>query len=256
VRYPGTFGIIAYLYCQGLKEVLVKQGVEVYERSPVTKWNDHTVWTDKYQVTAKNIVFCADHCLPWLGIAQPDVYHAQTFLGLSTPLTKEQQRQLFPTERLMVWDTDLIYQYFRLTGEGRLLLGGSSVLYTYLKTEKHSPQRVIRKLQKYIQTKFPGLNVELEYLWPGLIGVSKDFLPVAGQHKQWPHVYYVGGSAGLPWAAALGRHIAARLVAEKSSVLDQYFATPRHYPVGYSLQKILGKPLTFALSHGIRKYFK
>ncbi len=256
VRYPGTFGITSYLYCQELKDVLVKQGVQVYERSFVKKLGDHTLWTDKHSVTAKSIVFCTDHFLADLGIVPQDIYHAQTFLSLSKPLTPEQRQQLFPVDRLMVWDTDLTYQYFRLTGEGRLLLGGASVLYTYLRHEKHSPHLIINKLQKYLQEKFPNLKIEFEYLWPGLIGVSKDFLPVAGQHQQWPHVYYIAGSAGLPWAAALGRYIAEQISTNKSSSLDRYFATPRDYPVNYSLQKVLGKPITFAISHGITKYFK
>ena len=27
----------------------------------------------------------------------------------------------------MVWDTDLTYKYFRLTGDGRLLIGGGTL---------------------------------------------------------------------------------------------------------------------------------
>ncbi len=256
VRYPGTFGIISYLYCQGLKDVLVKDGVQVYERSPVRKVDNQAVWTGEHKVTTKNVVLCTDRFLPELGVVPQDVYHAQTFLGLSRPLTAEQQHQLFPSDHLMVWDTDVTYQYFRLTGEGRLLLGGASVLFTYLRQEKHSSRFIINKLQKYLHDKFPNLKIELEYLWPGLIGISKDFLPVAGLHQQWPNVYYIGGAAGLPWAAALGQYVAQKIVNPAANQFDKYFATPRKYPVGYSLQKALGKPITFAISHGITKYFK
>jgi len=256
VRYPGTFGIVSYLYCQGLKNVLVKQGVKVYERIPVTQINGHILHCGNYQVTAKNIIVSIDHFLPALGIVPHDVYHAQTFLALSSPLTLSEQKKIFPQDNLMVWDTDLIYQYYRMTGEGRLLLGGSNVLYTYKRQKSHSPQLVIKKLHRYLQTKFPEVDIKLEYFWPGFIGVSKDFLPIAGQHPHLPYVYYIAGAAGLPWAAALGRYMADKIADTKAGELDQYFATPRKYPINYTVQNILGKPITFALSHGITKYFK
>jgi gamma-glutamylputrescine oxidase len=198
VRYPGTFGMVSYLYCQELKDVLVHNGAQIYESTPVTSMRDHTLTTPGGTITAKSIVFCADRFLPDLGVVPLDIYHAQTFLGLSRPLSEPDQHKLFPDKPLMVWDTDLIYQYFRLTGEGRLLLGGASLLYTYAKKEKHRPGIIIKKLQDYWREKFPELTIELEYLWPGLIGVSKDFLPLAGKHHQLPDVYYVGGAAGLP----------------------------------------------------------
>ncbi len=256
VRYPGTFGITSYLYCQGLKDILTGQGVHIYEKTPVTSINNHALTTAGGLITFKSAVFCADRFLPGLGIIPKDIYHAQTFLGLSKPLTESQQRQIFPSQPLMVWDTDLIYQYFRLTGEGRLIIGGSSMLYTYSGQEKHLPEPIIKKFQGYLHEKFPDVAVELEYLWPGLIGVSKDFLPIAGRHRQLSDVYYVGGCAGLPWAAALGRHMAKKVVDGKPNPLDNYFVTPRRYPIGYTAQTLLRKPITFALSHGITKYFK
>jgi gamma-glutamylputrescine oxidase len=255
VSYSGTFGINSYLYCQQLKQRLQQQGVQIYEHSPALTFDKHTVHTPGGSVTASKIFFCTDRFLPELGIVPKDIYHAQTFLSLSKPLTTEQIKEMFPKQSLMVWDTDLIYQYFRLTSENRLLLGGASLVYTYLKKEKQSPNLVIKKLNNYLASKFPQVKIELEYLWPGLIGVSKDFLPVAGQHQQWSHVYYAGGAAGLPWAAALGIYLVDKITTGRNE-LDKYFITPRHYPVSYPVQKILGKRLTFALSHGITKYLK
>lgn len=257
VRYPGTFGIISYLYCQGLKEVLKKQGVRIYENTPVQQLDTKTINTvNGHAITAEHIVFCADHFLPSLGLVPKDVYHAQTFLALSPPLPLEDQKKVFPDQPLLVWDTNLIYQYFRFTGEGRLLLGGSSLVYTYLPKEVYAPQFIIHKLSQYLRDKFPNLKVDLEYLWSGLIGVSKDFLPVAGAHHELSDVYYIGGAAGLPWAAALGRYVADKIAKRSSTPFDQYFKTPRKYPIPYTVQNVLGKPITFALSHGVVKYLK
>jgi gamma-glutamylputrescine oxidase len=252
VRYSGTFGIASYLYCQRLKNILSSQGVQIYEHTPVQSLNKHTLYTPRGKARGQALVFCTDWCLRGLGIIPQDIYHAQTFLSVSKPLGERGARELFPDKPLMVWDTDLIYQYFRLTGDRRLLLGGSSLLYTYA-GETHSSGFMAKKLRAYLKERFPSLEIELEYLWPGLIGVSKDFLPLAGRHHRLPHTYYLGGAAGLPWAASLGRYLADKVATGRSD-MDHYFSAERDYPLGHALQKFLGTKVTFALSHGKVKY--
>ena len=36
---------------------------------------------------------------------------------------------------MMVWDSKLIYNYFRITGDNRLLLGGANMWHTYTRKE-------------------------------------------------------------------------------------------------------------------------
>ena len=45
VRYKGTYGINALLYCQGMKKVLKEHGVVIHEASEVIGWKEHTVRT-------------------------------------------------------------------------------------------------------------------------------------------------------------------------------------------------------------------
>lgn len=255
MRYPDTFSIISYLYCQGLKEALQKQGVKIYERTPVTAIRNKEVAAGPFRITARRIIICTDRFLPELGIIKDHVYSAQTFLTISKPLNDDQIQLIFPNGPCMVWDTDLTYQYYRLTGDKRLLFGAETLLYTYAPRERHNSRLITRKMHRYISQKFPKLNIQFEYLWPGLIGVSKDFLPLAGQHPTLSNVYYIGGAAGLPWAAALGGYMADKVIDERTSPLDAYFTAERRYPIGKTIQRIVRKPLAFALSHGITEYF-
>jgi gamma-glutamylputrescine oxidase len=85
-------------------------------------------------------------------------------------------------------------------------------------------------------------------MWPGLIGVSKDILPLAGRDQKDPSLYYVGACAGLPWAAALGRYAADALIDGRSEH-DDTFSPYRSFKFGGALQTVLGNRLTFALSH-------
>jgi gamma-glutamylputrescine oxidase len=205
-------------------------------------------------VTARTVAVLTDYELPALGLAAP-VYHIQTFLSVSRPLRDHEIRTIFPGDRLMVWDSDLIYQYFRITGEGRLLLGGGNFRSMYSPRESRSTGRVARKLYRCLSKHFPSLNLDIEHLWSGLIGVTQDFLPVAGRHDGFPAVYFAGAGGGLPWAAALGEYLAQKIT-EGRAELDDILSPGRSFQIGRRLQRLLGSPTSFVLSHAVAKYLR
>ena len=252
VRYPGTFGINAYLYCQAMRDILRGSGVVVYEHSCVTEVGVGHVVANGFTVRAGAIVLCVDRLIPEFGLLSNEVYHTQTFLAVSAPLTDAQESTIFPDGPLMVWDSDLIYQYFRLTGDNRLLIGASSPRYTYARRKRAVVPGILHRMQALVRGKFPHTPLELEYFWPGLIGVSKDLLPLGGQDAARPTISFVSGATGLAWAAALGRYMAEKVGSNRSD-LDAEFDPKRHFVVGARLQRFIGKPSAFALSHGIVK---
>jgi gamma-glutamylputrescine oxidase len=248
VGYEDTFGINAYAYCQEMKKHLQSQGVLIFEETPVTALNKHTLTTVHAQITADYIIVCGDRFLPELGLLKKEIYHAQTFIMLSQQLTDAQIHAIFPRTKLLVWDTDLIYSYFRLTGDNRLILGGGSIFTTYSSKATHECTYMMRKLTNYFNEKFPGLNIQFEQMWPGLIGLSKDIGPIAGPDKDEKYIYYIAGAAGLPIAAALGRYSAEHLLDGKTE-FDSYFSPYRSFPIGGIVQSVLGTKLSFALSN-------
>lgn len=254
VRYPDTFGINSYLYCQALRDILVKKGVKIYENTPAVRLKNNSVETLSAVVEADHIIVCADRFIPDLGALKKEIYHVQTFLGISRPLTDAQVKQVFPEAPMMVWDTKLIYNYFRLAGENRILLGGGDVLYTYAHTESSNTARFRRRLTDYFCNKFTGVPLDLEYVWPGMLGVSKDLLPVMGADKYNKKIWYAGAATGLPWAAALGNYAAERILTGRNE-LDEVFSWQRKFVIGPRMQTLLSTPVTYALSHGMVKYF-
>ena len=171
---------------------------------------------------------------------------------LSAPLSPEQIKQIFPEKDFLVWDTNLIYSYFRLTADNRLLVGGADLLATYASSEWHNSS-VYKKHTNYIKKKFPNLELNFEYYWPGMIGISKDLMPLAGPDLDDSNIYYIGACSGLPWAAALGRYSVEKLI-NKRSDFDQFFSPQRKFFIGPKLQKVLGKPISFALSNVVSIY--
>lgn len=250
MTYEDTFGITSYDYCQELKQHLKQAGVQVFENATVTAIDDHTVTTPHASITAQYIVICIDRFMPELGLLKKEVYHAQTFLMISEVLTEEQIRSIFPEEKLLVWDSELVYNYFRVTPHNQLLLGGGSVGTTYSRKAQYDNQAMFLKLTNYFEEKFPGRNIQFKQMWPGLIGISKDIAPLAGSDKDRPYVYYIAGAAGLPIAAALGRYSAEHLL-EGRTDLDAYFSPYRRFKIDGALQSILGTPLTFALCNNL-----
>jgi gamma-glutamylputrescine oxidase len=251
VRYPGTFAINAYRYCQAMRDVLRDSGVAIYEHSCVTEIGDGRSVANGFTVRADAVILCVDRCLPEFDLLSNEVYHIQTFLGVSAPLTDAQVSAIFPESRLMVWDSDLIYQYFRLTGDNRLLLGASSARYTYANKHRGIVPRILRKMRTLGLRKF-RTPLDLQYFWPGMIGVSKDLLPLAGRDPARPTISFVSGATGLAWAAALGRYMAEQLGSNRAD-LDAEFDPTRHFVVGATVERLIGKPIAFALSHGIVK---
>ncbi|MDP3772157.1 MAG: FAD-binding oxidoreductase [bacterium] len=252
VRYPETFGMNSYSYCRALRDTLHALGVPIYEQTTAERIDGTVIFTPGGRITADHIIVCTDRFIPDLGVLKKEIYHVQTFLGITKPLSPDQIKNIFPGSPFMAWDTDLVYNYFRITGDGRLLIGGGDLLYTYARNATDNTARFGRRLKNYLEKKFPSLSVEMEYLWPGMLGVSKDLLPIMGSDMHNKRIWYVGAATGLPWAAALGFYAAERVLNGRNE-FDQDFSPERHFVVGPRMQAILSTPLTYALSHGIAK---
>lgn len=248
VVYENTFGINAYEYCRNFAQYLKTLGVLIYEETAVTKIDDHTLTTAQAKITADYIVICVDRALPDLGFLYDDVYQVQNFVVASKPLTDEQVHTIFPQSNLMVWDSNLLYNYFRLTADRRIVLGGSDLLRTYVSKTSCNYAPMVQKLTAYFKNLFPKLDLEFQYQWAGLIGISKDIVPIAGMDKDFKHIFYITAVAGLPIAAACGAYSAACLLDGRCD-MDPYFSPYRSYLIQGFAQKILGKKLSFAISN-------
>ncbi len=248
VDYTNSFGINGYAYCQELKRIVEEKGIEVFEETPVVSIDGHTIITPHAKIRAEKIIVCVDRFLPELSRLEQEVYQVQTFVMASERLTDKQIQNLFPQKKYMCWDTDLIYNYFRITGENRLLLGGGTPFSTYISKAYHDYKPIEQKLNSYLQTNFPQADIQFEYSWPGLIGISKDIFPLVGPDKDQPFIYYISASAGLSVAAGLARYAVEHIFDQRAD-LDEYLSPYRLFPIGGLLQSCLGKRVSFALSH-------
>lgn len=251
VRYGETFSITPHRYAVALRDRLVERGVRVFEQSPVTELGPASVSTGEATVSARMIFLCADHDLAKFAAGRLAAFHAQTFLAATAPVPAELFERLFPAGDLLVWDTALVYQYFRRTSDDRLLLGGGLLHETY--APPGDPLAIVDRLRTYVREHLPMFEgVPFTHVWGGLIGVTKDFLPIAGPDPDRPGLYYAGCGAGIPWSVLAAR-CAVECALDGVSTLARVFDPSRAFTDLDPLQPVLRKPLTFALAHGYAK---
>ncbi|MFA5056794.1 MAG: FAD-binding oxidoreductase [Opitutaceae bacterium] len=259
VRYSDTYGINALQYAQGLKEVLLQNGIRVFESTEVREISGHTARTHAGSVTAGSIIVAIDKMPPAFNPLADEVFHAQTFLSISEPLSDADVRAIFPGDHFQCWDSTLVYTYFRLTGDQRLLVGGGSALTTFMKHADNS-SRVIDRVIAGFHAHFPALR-RLRFIqyWPGLIDTTRDLLPVVVRPPGHDHLHFILGVVGLPWASFSGS-FAARNVLGTASKDDhryyRYFTDRRHFFLPCGLEAVIGKPLLFSLNNAWAKYYQ
>lgn len=250
VRYGGTWAIDPLRYCLGLRALLRARGVRIHEDTEIAALSGTTAVSARGRVTARHVIVAIDKLPKRLNPrAWPKYYHAQTCLAVTEPLRPVDAAYLFPDAPLQCWDSRLVYSYYRLTGDHRLLLGGGSPLTTFAPKETRSP-RVVESVIRGFRKRFPALR-QLEFIawWPGLIDITQDLLPLAAPDPDNLAVQYVMGPAGLPWAAWCGDHVARTLSAGAAPVLSRFFGWDRDQLVPDGLERVIGKPLSFTLDY-------
>ena len=251
LRYPGSYGINSFAYCQEMKNILLKKGVKIYEDSEVHKIEGNTAKTHLGSVKAKNILICVDKLKTEIDEElSKKYYHMQTYLAVSEPLSKEEIKAIFPKGELMCWDTKLAYIHYRLVNGNRLLVGGSTPWAVYLSKYNYDPG-IIEGFINNLKGNFPVIkNLEFTHYWSGLIDATKDLVPIVDYDGKNKSIQYVMGCVGLNWAAFCGDYAARRILNQKNMEdLSEFLGSKRKFYFSDTFQKIFGKRITFALSH-------
>lgn len=255
IKYSGTYGVNPLLYAQELKSVLLRLGVKIYESTEFVNIKGHVAKTHLGSVRAKNIIIAIDKMKRDISEVSNETYHAQTFLSITEPLSKKDINILFPRYNVMCWDSSLVYSYYRLTGDHRLLLGGGSAMTTFSRKDVTKPD-VINNVISGFKKRFPGLkHVEFIQYWPGRIDTTKDLIPIVDFDPKYSHIQYVLGCVGLPWAAFCGYYAARRLIDTNfCEEYCRYLKINRKYFVPHWLQEVIGKMLAFSINNVYSKY--
>ena len=213
-------------YLAGLADAAQGQGARLYEDSPAIRVafaDQPQVWTTRGTVRAKSLVLAGNAHLGRLVPAlAARVMPVASYVCATEPLGEARARALIPN-RVAVCDDRAVLDYYRLTGDGRLLFGGGA---SYAARTANDPRRALRR--RLLLT-FPQLaDVAIAHAWSGLVAITRNRLPDIGRLA--PNVYYAQGFSGqgLVLTGVAGRAI-AEAITGRTDDLD-LLARIRHAP--------------------------
>ncbi|SHF51622.1 gamma-glutamylputrescine oxidase [Modicisalibacter ilicicola DSM 19980] len=213
-------------------------GGVIHEQSPVTAIEQGTpvrLATPHGAVVAERVVMAGNAYMKGLlpsleGKSMP----ASTQVVTTAPLSEAQAREILPNDRA-VEDCNYLLDYYRLSGDRRLIYGGGV---SYGGQDPSSIEGVIRPK---LETTFPQLKgVRIDYAWSGTFLLTLNRLPQFGCLNG--NVYYAQGYSGH---GVTSTHLAGKLIAEvmqgQGERFDAFAGLP-HLP--FPGGRVLSVPLT------------
>ncbi|MFM0729610.1 FAD-binding oxidoreductase [Paraburkholderia sediminicola] len=179
----------------GLAEAAVRRGAKLYENAAVTAiakdGSGFKVTTARGEVRAKQVLIATGPSRHGpFGWYRRRLAPVGSFIVVTEPLSPELLAQVFPNRRAYT-TTRLMHNYFRVTPDSRLLFGGRA---RFTASERPSDAKSGRILQQGLAAMFPVLgNARIDYCWGGLVDMTADRLPHAGQHDG---IYFSLGYSG------------------------------------------------------------
>ncbi|MYM64818.1 FAD-binding oxidoreductase [Pseudomaricurvus sp. HS19] len=223
-------------------------GGTIYEDSKVIRvdrTDTPVVHTEQGSVTANYVLLAGN---AYMGGLIPELAAKSMPCGTqiitTEPLGEDVARSLIPNQHC-VEDCNYKLDYFRITGDNRLLYGGGV---TY---GGGDPASIEKFLRKHVETTFPQLKgVRFDYTWGGDFLLTMSRLPQFGRLTN--SIYYAQGYSGH---GVTTTHLAGRLIAEAikgSAERFDAFASLRHFP--FPGGQLLRVPYTAvgALYYGLR----
>jgi glycine/D-amino acid oxidase-like deaminating enzyme len=179
---------------RGLADVVRRQGVSIFERTPVRQIYPGRLVTAAGTVTARYVIRATEGYtarLPGLHRAIAPVY---SLVIATAPLPGEAWEQIGLAGRPTFGDLRHLIVYGQRTADGRLVFGGRGAPYHLGSAVRPSFDRVpavFAALRRTLTDLFPALgDVPVTHAWGGPIGVPRDWCASAG----------LDPSTGLGWA--------------------------------------------------------
>ena len=173
----GRFGV-------GLAEAAARRGAMIHEHTQVNDWKaragGYQVNTAKGSLQAGQVLLASGASQHGgLGWYRRRIVPVGSFVIVTEVLPQALIEQLWPQQRSYV-TSRMIGNYFRLTPDNRLLFGGRA---RFAMSNSVSDAKSGKVLQAAMLNIFPQLaGVNIDYCWGGLVDMTADRLPRAGQH--------------------------------------------------------------------------
>ena len=177
--------------CIGEARAAESLGATIYEQSPVTgiEYGDKAkVVTGQGSVTADAVILAGNAYHDIDRKLRGYLFPIQSFIIATEPLSEELVQQI-NREDLAVCDPNFVLEYFRLSGDKRLLFGGR------IRHFGDEEDFIRSRLQKKMLRIYPQLeDLRIDYAWTGRIGVTVSRVIQLGRLS--PNVFFCQGYSG------------------------------------------------------------
>lgn len=187
--YEKTGMIYMGRYVNGLAEAAHRRGARIWEGTPMLgRTKQGSGWeisTARGKLQAERVILATGAYtgqtrqapLAWF---RRRIISVGSFIIATRPLSPEEVARTMPGNHTCV-TTMNIGNYFRLSPDNRLIFGGRARFSAV--SDQSSDAKSGEILRAGLARTFPHLaDIEIDYCWGGLVGMTKDRFPRAGTH--------------------------------------------------------------------------
>lgn len=250
VRYPWCYNINPMKYCQELKQYLVSQWIYIYENSQVHKIEKNHIYTNTWSIKFDKLIVAAWKVDNDLNSQKAkNTFGVHSFITISEILTDEQIKSMMPNDKTMCRDTQMVFTYYRITHDNRLLLGWGWEISSFIPFDYFS-KIVIKPVISDMRKNFPILkDIDFPYYRSGRIQATKDLMPIIDFDTQYDNHIYIQGAVWLPWAASCGKFAVDMINDKHDKDLYEVYKSDRKFLIPFSSKYELFKSVIFWLSN-------
>lgn len=194
--------------CREMKRVTEEMGVEVFESTPVQGYDEGEtihVRTPGGIASAKTMVMATNAFS-----TQIDWQYAKlalpifTYIVLTEPLTDKQYDSIGWQGREGIETSLSMINYFRMTADNRIAMGGGNALYFYKDNLDHDDDpSAFNVAHRDLLHFFPQLEgIKITHKWGGPVFMNPDWIPSFGRKGEKKNILYSMAYSGHGVAAA------------------------------------------------------
>ncbi|HUJ08204.1 MAG TPA: FAD-dependent oxidoreductase [Streptosporangiaceae bacterium] len=199
---------------RGLARVLRSRGVQIYEKTAVTRIEPGRLVTAAGTVRASHVIRATEGYTPQLPGSERAVVPVYSLVIATAPLPDEVLDQVGLATRPTFNDLRHMIIYGQRTADGRLVFGGRGAPYHFGSAVRPTFDRVpavFSALRKALIELFPALaDISITHTWGGPIGIARDWCASVGLDRR-TGIGWAGGYVGdgLSTTNLAGRTLAA-----------------------------------------------
>lgn len=259
----------------GLKNVVLNQGVHIYENSPVASFASNELRLADKVVKSAKIICCTEGYSDTL-LKSRKVIPMNSSIIATQVLDDGFWNQFGWHNQELLADASHLFFYAQRTKDNRIVFGGRGAPYQYnSQTTGHGEldTGTIQFLYGRLSSLFPNYPFKVEHAWRGSLGLTRDWCPTITYNpdKQIGHIFgYAGhGVAGTNLAARTMAHRLLNIESELTSLPWNNYINPKWEPEPFrwigiqTMYKLLGisdglehkqqAPQTTALARAVYK---